>query len=199
MSQQSHFLERFVFKEYLLIPLWSKCMSISHMNNSSYLQKKTPEKSWQHVVQQFHTHFSSWNLGNCHYFVRWNHVITCHSSRAWAIKAHLFQEHQQRSRCIWCSSSRRQLQWVFRWNRVHRQMGKCAWHALQNTSRAFLSWAVASAQQDASSDFQVIGAGELLCVATCQWKNPSWFSADPGNASMGTGQTSVMGVTLKTG
>lgn len=41
---------------------------------------------------------------------------------------------------------------------------------------SFSSWVVASAQQDASSDFQVVGV-----------------SADPANASMGVGQTSVMG------
>ena len=66
-------------------------------------------------------------------------------------------------------------------------MGKCAWHALQNTSQAFLSWAVASAQQDASSDFQVIGAGELLCVATCQWKKTFVVFCRSGECINGNG------------
>ena len=66
-------------------------------------------------------------------------------------------------------------------------MGKCAWHALQNTSQAFLSWAVASAQQDASSDFQVIGAGELLCVATCQWKKTFVVFGRSGKCINGNG------------
>ena len=66
-------------------------------------------------------------------------------------------------------------------------MGKFACHALQNTSQAFLSWIVASAQRDASSDFQVVGAGELLCVATCQWKKTFVVFGRSGECINGNG------------